>query len=85
MNPKCFSATAQDLSFSVLRGTDIFTFYYFILDFFFCLNLIVLLEFYLPWCGHCKELAQILDEVAVSFANDSDIMIAKLVKFSSVS
>nr|GMC66534.1 protein disulfide-isomerase-like [Ipomoea batatas] len=38
----------------------------------------VLLEIYAPWCGHCKKLAPILDEVAVSFENDPDVMIAKL-------
>lgn len=38
----------------------------------------VLLEFYAPWCGHCQKLAPILDEVAVSFENDQDVVIAKL-------
>lgn len=37
----------------------------------------VFLEFYAPWCGHCKKLAPILDEVAISFENDADVMIAK--------
>ncbi|KAI3707511.1 hypothetical protein L6452_26107 [Arctium lappa] len=37
----------------------------------------VLLEIYAPWCGHCKKLAPILDEVAVSFENDASVMIAK--------
>jgi len=38
----------------------------------------VLLEFYAPWCGHCQKLAPILDEVAISFENDADVLIAKL-------
>ncbi|KAL8130572.1 hypothetical protein V2J09_019727 [Rumex salicifolius] len=38
----------------------------------------VFLEFYAPWCGHCKKLAPILDEVAVSFEKDIDVVIAKL-------
>ncbi|KAG8383885.1 hypothetical protein BUALT_Bualt04G0060700 [Buddleja alternifolia] len=37
----------------------------------------VFLEFYAPWCGHCQKLAPILDEVAISFENDHDVLIAK--------
>ncbi|TQE07668.1 hypothetical protein C1H46_006739 [Malus baccata] len=35
-------------------------------------------EFYAPWCGHCKKLVPILDEVVVSYENDSNVVIAKL-------
>ncbi|XP_022993484.1 protein disulfide-isomerase-like [Cucurbita maxima] len=37
----------------------------------------VLLEFYSPWCGHCKKLAPTLEEVAVSYESDPEIIIAK--------
>jgi len=39
----------------------------------------VLVEYYAPWCGHCKSLAPKYDELAASYASvDPDVVIAKL-------
>lgn len=38
----------------------------------------VLVEFYAPWCGHCKRLAPAWDALSTVFAGDSDVVIAKV-------
>ncbi|KYQ91306.1 protein disulfide isomerase [Tieghemostelium lacteum] len=38
----------------------------------------VLVEFFAPWCGHCKKLAPDYEIVANTFANDADVVIAKM-------
>jgi len=38
----------------------------------------VLVEFYAPWCGHCKSLAPKYEELGKSFAEETSIVIAKV-------
>merc|ERR1712072_82472 len=38
----------------------------------------VLVEFYAPWCGHCKELAPRYEAVATKLKSTSTILVAKV-------
>lgn len=38
----------------------------------------VLIEFYAPWCGHCKSLAPKYEELATKLASEDDVVIAKM-------
>ena len=38
----------------------------------------VLVEVYAPWCGHCKKLAPIWDELAKATEDIDDLIIAKM-------
>jgi protein disulfide-isomerase A1 len=38
----------------------------------------VFLKLYAPWCGHCKTLAPIWDELGEKFQNSDDVVIAKI-------
>lgn len=38
----------------------------------------VLVQFYAPWCGHCKQLAPVWDEVAEFLSKKEDVLVAKM-------
>ncbi len=37
-----------------------------------------LLEFYAPWCGHCKQLAPVYEKLGAAFEGEAGVVIAKI-------
>jgi len=38
----------------------------------------VLVEYYAPWCGHCKHLAPIYEQLATELKDQTDVVVAKM-------
>merc|ERR1711934_360877 len=38
----------------------------------------VVVKFYAPWCGHCKEFAPVYEKIAEKYSDKDDVVIAKL-------
>jgi protein disulfide-isomerase A1 len=36
------------------------------------------MEYYAPWCGHCKKLAPIYDELATTLSVVDNLVVAKM-------
>merc|ERR1719326_386055 len=38
----------------------------------------VVVEFFAPWCGHCKEFAPVYEKIGENYQGDDTVVIAKL-------
>ena len=44
----------------------------------FLLHFSIIFQFYAPWCGQCKKLEPIYEQLAQKYADDPSVVIAKL-------